>query len=68
VCCASHGEVDYVTSDGVDYMDVSPRQMVSRRTAMIPFLEHDDANRASWREHAAPACRWSGPRRARGME
>jgi DNA-directed RNA polymerase subunit beta len=30
----------------VDYMDVSPRQMVSVATAMIPFLEHDDANRA----------------------
>lgn len=32
--------------DDVDYMDVSPRQMVSVATAMIPFLEHDDANRA----------------------
>src|SRR6185295_6596032 len=30
----------------VDYMDVSPRQMTSVATAMIPFLEHDDANRA----------------------
>ena len=40
------GEVDFVTPDGVDYMDVSPRQMVSVATAMIPFLEHDDANRA----------------------
>src|SRR5919109_1280513 len=32
--------------DRVDYMDVSPRQLVSVATAMIPFLEHDDANRA----------------------
>ena len=40
------GEVDYVPGDDVDYMDVSPRQMVSVATAMIPFLEHDDANRA----------------------
>ena len=40
------GEVDYIAPDGVDYMDVSPRQMVSVATAMIPFLEHDDANRA----------------------
>ena len=32
--------------DDVDYMDVSPRQMVSVATALIPFLEHDDANRA----------------------
>src|SRR5204863_9537664 len=40
------GEVDNVTPSLVDYMDVSPRQMVSVATAMIPFLEHDDANRA----------------------
>src|SRR5664280_1670066 len=40
------GEVDFLPPDDVDYMDVSPRQMVSVATAMIPFLEHDDANRA----------------------
>ena len=40
------GEIDYVRPSDVDYMDVSPRQMVSVATAMIPFLEHDDANRA----------------------
>ncbi len=40
------GEIDYIAGDDVDYMDVSPRQMVSVATAMIPFLEHDDANRA----------------------
>ena len=40
------GEVEYIIGDEVDYMDVSPRQMVSVATAMIPFLEHDDANRA----------------------
>ena len=40
------GEVEYIIADEVDYMDVSPRQMVSVATAMIPFLEHDDANRA----------------------
>jgi DNA-directed RNA polymerase subunit beta len=40
------GEVDYIPGTEVDYMDVSPRQMVSVATAMIPFLEHDDANRA----------------------
>src|SRR5688572_19741250 len=40
------GEVDYIPPSEVDYMDVSPRQMVSVATAMIPFLEHDDANRA----------------------
>ena len=40
------GEVELRAADDVDYMDVSPRQMVSVATAMIPFLEHDDANRA----------------------
>ncbi len=40
------GEVEFVSATEVDYMDVSPRQMVSVATAMIPFLEHDDANRA----------------------
>ncbi|MFI6047883.1 DNA-directed RNA polymerase subunit beta, partial [Nocardia sp. NPDC051321] len=39
-------EVEFVAPVEVDYMDVSPRQMVSVATAMIPFLEHDDANRA----------------------
>ena len=40
------GEVEYVPGDDVDYMDVAARQMVSVATALIPFLEHDDANRA----------------------
>jgi DNA-directed RNA polymerase subunit beta len=41
-----HGEVDTVPPSEVHYMDMSPRQMVSVATAMIPFLEHDDASRA----------------------
>mgnify|MGYP001607032308 CR=1 FL=1 len=40
------GEVEYVEPTRVDYMDVSPKQIVSVATALIPFLEHDDANRA----------------------
>ena len=40
------GEVEYVPAEDVDYIDVSARQMVSAATALIPFLEHDDANRA----------------------
>src|ERR1700685_4647881 len=40
------GEVDYIPPDDVDYIDVSPRQMVSVATAMIPFLEHDDSNQS----------------------
>src|SRR5690606_39707503 len=40
------GEMATVPPEEIDYMDVSARQMVSVATAMIPFLEHDDANRA----------------------
>ena len=40
------GEVDYVHPKEVNFMDVSPKQLVSVSTALIPFLEHDDANRA----------------------
>ncbi len=40
------GEVEYVSPKNVDYMDVSPKQIVSVSTSLIPFLEHDDANRA----------------------
>ncbi len=39
-------EIDYVPPDEVDLMDVSPKQIVSVSTALIPFVEHDDANRA----------------------
>jgi DNA-directed RNA polymerase subunit beta len=39
-------EVEYVDAKSVDYMDVSPKQIVSVSTSLIPFLEHDDANRA----------------------
>ncbi len=40
------GEVEYTNAKSVDYMDVSPKQIVSVSTSLIPFLEHDDANRA----------------------
>src|SRR5699024_10085069 len=40
------GEPVLAEPSDIDYMDVSPRQMVSAATALIPFLEHDDANRA----------------------
>ena len=39
-------DIAYVPPAEVDYMDVSPKQIVSVGTALIPFLEHDDANRA----------------------
>ncbi len=40
------GEIDLIPREAIDYMDVSPKQVVSVATAMIPFLENDDANRA----------------------
>ena len=71
-------EVDYVSPAEVDLMDVSPKQIVSIPTALIPFIEHDDANRAlmgaNMQKQAVPAGaprgalhrdRRRGPRRPR---
>ncbi|MRH87056.1 DNA-directed RNA polymerase subunit beta [Nocardia sp. SYP-A9097] len=71
---ARHGneEMEYVDANAVDYMDVSPRQMVSVATAMIPFLEHDDANRAlmgaNMQRQAVPLIRSESPLVGTGME
>ncbi len=66
------GELDFVSPELVDYMDVSPRQMVSVATAMIPFLEHDDANRAlmgaNMQRQAVPLLRNEAPLIGTGME
>ena len=66
------GEVDSIGPDEVDYMDVSPRQMVSVATAMIPFLEHDDANRAlmgsNMQRQSVPLLRSEAPLVGTGME
>jgi DNA-directed RNA polymerase subunit beta len=66
------GEVELIDPVDVDYMDVSPRQMVSVATAMIPFLEHDDANRAlmgaNMQRQAVPLLRNSAPLVGTGME
>ncbi|MGH3975628.1 MAG: DNA-directed RNA polymerase subunit beta, partial [Pseudonocardiaceae bacterium] len=66
------GDVDYIDPLGVDYMDVSPRQMVSVATAMIPFVEHDDANRAlmgaNMQRQAVPLLRSEAPLVGTGME
>ncbi len=66
------GEVEFVTGKAVDYMDVSPRQMVSVATALIPFLEHDDANRAlmgaNMQRQAVPLVRAEAPIVGTGME
>jgi len=66
------GEVEFIPAAEVDYMDVSPRQMVSVATAMIPFLEHDDANRAlmgsNMQRQAVPLLRSEAPLVGTGME
>ena len=66
------GEVGLVAGVAVDFMDVSPRQMVSVATALIPFLEHDDANRAlmgsNMQRQAVPLVRSYAPLVGTGME
>ena len=66
------GEVELVPPNDVDYIDVSPRQMVSVATAMIPFLEHDDANRAlmgsNMQRQSVPLLRNESPLVGTGME
>ncbi|TWP38904.1 DNA-directed RNA polymerase subunit beta [Leekyejoonella antrihumi] len=66
------GEASDVPADDVDYMDVSARQMVSASTALIPFLEHDDANRAlmgaAMQRQAVPLVRSQAPLVGTGME
>ncbi|MFD1212613.1 DNA-directed RNA polymerase subunit beta [Arthrobacter sp. GCM10027362] len=66
------GEPVLTPADEVDYMDVSPRQMVSVATALIPFLEHDDANRAlmgaNMQRQAVPLLRSEAPLVGTGME
>jgi len=66
------GEVDYVEPAEVDYMDVSPKQIVSVGTALIPFLEHDDANRAlmgaNMQRQAVPLLQPEAPLIGTGLE
>jgi DNA-directed RNA polymerase subunit beta len=66
------GEAVDVPASDVDYMDVSARQMVSAATAMIPFLEHDDANRAlmgaNMQRQAVPLVQAQAPLVGTGME
>ncbi|GAA1952777.1 DNA-directed RNA polymerase subunit beta [Microbacterium aquimaris] len=66
------GEVELVPAEDIGYMDVSPRQMVSVATSLIPFLEHDDANRAlmgaNMQRQAVPLLRSDSPLVGTGME
>jgi DNA-directed RNA polymerase subunit beta len=65
-------EVAYVDPHEVDYMDVSPKQIVSVATSLIPFLEHDDANRAlmgaNMQRQAVPLLRATAPFIGTGVE
>ena len=72
LCRVTGGEPALVAADQVDLMDVSPRQMVSVGTSLIPFLEHDDANRAlmgaNMQRQAVPLIRPDAPLVGTGME
>jgi DNA-directed RNA polymerase subunit beta len=69
---SSTSEVDFVRPSEVDLMDISPKQIVSVATALIPFLEHDDANRAlmgaNMQRQAVPLVRAEAPYVGTGVE
>ena len=72
VSCRHQNEFTMSTPDRVDYMDVSPKQIVSVAASLIPFLEHDDANRAlmgsNMQRQAVPTLRADKPLVGTGME
>ena len=72
VTCRHQNEFTLSTPDRVQYMDVSPRQIVSVAAALIPFLEHDDANRAlmgsNMQRQAVPTLKTEKPLIGTGME
>ena len=72
VRAAGRGEIAYVPPEEVQFMDVSPKQIVSVATALIPFLEHDDANRAlmgsNMQRQAVPLLITEAPVVATGLE
>ena len=72
LCRRKGGEVDQVPPAEVDYMDVSPKQIISVAAALIPFLEHDDANRAlmgaNMQRQAVPLLRSEAPLVGTGVE
>ncbi|MGD9784025.1 MAG: DNA-directed RNA polymerase subunit beta [Hyphomicrobiaceae bacterium] len=72
VTCRYQGDVMLVPKDRVDYIDVSPKQLVSVAAALIPFLENDDANRAlmgsNMQRQAVPLIRAEAPLVGTGME
>jgi DNA-directed RNA polymerase subunit beta len=72
VVCRHAGDVMMVPRERVDYMDVSPKQLVSVAAALIPFLENDDANRAlmgsNMQRQAVPLVKADAPLVGTGME
>jgi DNA-directed RNA polymerase subunit beta len=72
ISCRHRNEFGMFTPDKVEYMDVSPRQIVSVAASLIPFLEHDDANRAlmgsNMQRQAVPTLRSEKPLVGTGME
>src|SRR6202021_217518 len=72
IVCRHAGDVVFLPGDRVDYMDVSPKQLVSVAAALIPFLENDDANRAlmgsNMQRQAVPLVRAEAPFVGTGME
>ena len=72
VICRFNGDVLLVSPDKVDYIDVSPKQLVSVAAALIPFLENDDANRAlmgsNMQRQAVPLIKAEAPLVGTGME
>jgi DNA-directed RNA polymerase subunit beta len=72
VLARKSGELAQVSSDEVDYVDISPKQIVGLSASLIPFLEHDDANRAlmgsNMQRQAVPLLRTELPLVGTGME
>ena len=72
VTCRVNGDVTLVAKDDVDFIDVSPKQLVSVAAALIPFLENDDANRAlmgsNMMRQAVPLLKAEAPLVGTGME
>ncbi len=72
VSCRKHGNFVMTTPDQVEFIDVSPKQLVSVAAALVPFLENDDANRAlmgsNMQRQAVPLLRPEAPLVGTGME
>lgn len=72
VVCRFGHEIVNITGEKVDYLDISPKQVVSVSAGLIPFLEHDDANRAlmgsNMQRQAVPLLRTEAPYIGTGLE